>query len=124
MNDRFLHTTGDKVLAKVGAILRQCSRQGDLVARFGGEEFAVVFVNGDTADVAQACERIRVAIANAEWSEFHPELRVTASIGFCHFDEIADSVDHLIKVADGRLFQAKRGGRNCVVGPTQPTPRA
>jgi diguanylate cyclase (GGDEF)-like protein len=121
VNDRFLHTTGDKVLTRLGAILRQCSREGDLVARFGGEEFAIVFVNVDTADVAQACERIRAAITDAAWSEFHPELSVTASIGFCHFSEVEDSMDDLIKVADARLFQAKRGGRNCVVGPTEPT---
>ena len=117
VNDRFLHTTGDKVLAKLGAILRQCSRENDLVARFGGEEFAIVLVNVDAGDVALACERVRHAVASAGWSDLNSELKVTASIGFCHFDEVGDNLEELIKLADTRLFQAKRAGRNRVFGP-------
>lgn len=118
VNDRFLHTTGDKVLAKMGAILRQCSREEDLVARFGGEEFAIVFVNVDADDVSRACERVRQAVASARWSDLNPGLTVTVSIGFCRFDEVGDNLEELLTVADDRLFQAKRSGRNRVIGPT------
>ena len=124
VNDRFLHTTGDKVLARMGAILRQCSREKDLVARFGGEEFAIVFVNVEAGDVALACERFRQAVAGAGWSDLNSELTVTVSIGFCDFAEVDDNLEELIKLADNRLFQAKRGGRNRVIGPPPPERRA
>ncbi|KQW36546.1 diguanylate cyclase [Rhizobacter sp. Root404] len=117
VNDTFLHTTGDKVLRRIGAVLRECSREKDVVARFGGEEFAVIFVDIDPLEVAGACDRIRRAIADVAWSEVQPDLTVTVSLGFAHFDEAGGDVDELVKVADGRLFQAKRAGRNRAVGP-------
>lgn len=101
VNDTFLHTTGDKVLTRIGAVLRECSREKDVVARFGGEEFAVAFVDIDPTEVAAACERIRAAIAGVLWAEFHPDLVVTVSVGFGHFDEADESVEELVKVASG-----------------------
>ncbi|HWH84439.1 MAG TPA: GGDEF domain-containing protein, partial [Burkholderiaceae bacterium] len=119
VNDTFLHTTGDKVLVRLGAILRECSREKDVVARFGGEEFAVVFVDIDPAEVDGACERMRQAVEGTPWAELHTDLAVTVSIGYGHFDEGGESVEELVKVADARLFQAKRAGRNRVAGPQQ-----
>lgn len=87
------------------------------MARFGGEEFAIVFVNIDASEVAIACERVRQTIAGAGWSELDPKLAVTASIGFCHFEEARESIEELIKIAGARLFQAKRTGRNRAIGP-------
>lgn len=117
VNDTFLHTTGDKVLTRLGTVLKECSRQNDFVARFGGEEFAVLFVDVELAEVATACERIRAAVEGANWVDLHRDLAVTVSIGFAHFDEGNEAVEELVKVADGRLFDAKRAGRNRVVGP-------
>jgi diguanylate cyclase (GGDEF)-like protein len=117
VNDTFLHTTGDKVLARLGAVLRECSREKDVVARFGGEEFAVALVDIDPAEAGAACERIRAAVAGAAWSELHPDLLVTVSVGFAHFSEAGEGVADLVKLTDARLFDAKRAGRNRVVGP-------
>ena len=116
VNDNLLHATGDKVLIRLGAVLVACSRQNDFAARYGGEEFAVLFVDIDPAEVARACERLRLAVQRAPWSELHPDLAVTVSLGFAHFDEGGESIEELVKLADRRLYQAKNSGRNRVVG--------
>jgi diguanylate cyclase (GGDEF)-like protein len=121
VNDTFLHTTGDKVLSRLGAVLRECSREKDFVARFGGEEFAVALVDIAPVEVAAACERIRAAIAGAAWSELHADLVVTVSVGFAHFDETDEGIEGLVRLADARLFEAKRAGRNRVVGSSEGT---
>jgi diguanylate cyclase (GGDEF)-like protein len=113
VNDSFSHQVGDMVLQRIGAILRAQSRRHDVVARFGGEEFAVVLQGLDAKESASTCERIRRAIENEPWSDLAPSLRVTASIGLAHAAECQDA-SSLVALADSRLYAAKRGGRNRV----------
>jgi two-component system cell cycle response regulator len=115
VNDRFSHLVGDRVLQRIGAILRDGSRRQDLAARFGGEEFAVVLNESAPAEAVAACERLRQAIAAEPWGQLHPELRVTASIGLALRGEAGDQ-NGLLALADERLYRAKREGRNRTVG--------
>jgi diguanylate cyclase (GGDEF)-like protein len=114
INDRFSHATGDAVLRQVGNMLRAHCRGSDFVARVGGEEF-VQFLRGVSADDAKvASERLRTTIESYRWTTIDPALAVTISIGVAVSDGAASLAD-LVKMADARLYAAKRGGRNRVV---------
>ena len=131
VNDRCSHLVGDEVLRRVGALLSRSCRRHDLAARFGGEEFALILTGVDRAQALAACERVRVAVAGERWLQLHPDLQVSVSIGVVHEDEARPPGGHdgLLATADARLYAAKRGGRNCVIGNddldlTAPRPRA
>jgi PleD family two-component response regulator len=84
-------------------VLRECSREKDFVARFGGEAFYGA-VDIAAAEVAAACERIRVAIAGAAWSG-PCRLGVTVSFGLPHFDKAGGGMEVLVKLADAGCFK-------------------
>jgi diguanylate cyclase (GGDEF)-like protein len=114
INDRFSHASGDAVLREVGRILRSHCREGDFVARIGGEEF-VQFLRGVSAeDATRSSDRLRVTIERYPWATIDPALAVTISIGVAVSDG-ATSLADLVKTADTRLYIAKRSGRNRVV---------
>jgi len=110
-NDTFGHLAGDEVLKKVAAILRECTRRIDCAARYGGEEFAVVMPETPASGALQLAERIRARVAAEEF----PGRRITLSIGVAEFPQDADAPHTVMAVADGALYQAKRGGRDRVV---------
>jgi diguanylate cyclase (GGDEF)-like protein len=129
VNDRFGHQIGDQVLKIVARLLATSVRRSDVVARHGGEEFVVVFPNLVRSEAAVICERIRVAIAEHDWSEVHPELEVTTSIGLsdtaasmggfaAYLNATASettrevAVEQLFTLADRRLYLAKELGKN------------
>lgn len=112
INDRFLHVVGDEVLRVVARLLARQVRGDDLAARYGGEEFALLL--GAAGDAAHAaCERVRAAVEEFDWTRVHPGLRVTVSIGMARRAEAATAQD-LLRLADARLYRAKAGGRNQV----------
>ena len=114
INDRYGHAVGDLVLQRTAQILAPCLRTDDLFARYGGEEFIIVLGDVTEASAHVAAERLRETLAQGLISEEHA-LTVTASFGvdwreqstFEHWEELA-------AVADRRLYQAKRNGRNLV----------
>jgi len=112
VNDRFGHAIGDQVLVRTAALLRSAARPADIVARFGGEEFLLVFTELELADAAGVCERLRAAIAAHDWSQIHPELQVTLSLGATQAQH--SDVALVLRRADTLLYDAKRGGRNRV----------
>lgn len=114
VNDRHGHQAGDAVLAMVGRVLQAQSRPGDLVARFGGEEFAVLLPNADLADAQQAAERVRRSIEAETVRLDGHELRVTMSLGAAALPADSASVDALYCLADAALLRAKAAGRNRV----------
>jgi diguanylate cyclase (GGDEF)-like protein len=117
-NDEFGHVAGDEALAQVGAILLKNARTNDVAVRYGGEEFAVLLPDTDQGSAMVVAERIRAAIAGAQW-----KLRaVTVSIGVAVTTR-ADDTPSLVERADQALYEAKRQGRNCVIhlGSAAPT---
>lgn len=114
INDRFSHQTGDAVLQAMGRLLARHSRKSDLVARYGGEEFALLLSNTPGEQAQAACEKIRCMVAGHRWSEIHPELTVTLSVGIAA-GAGSDGPAPLLARADQRLYEAKRAGKNRVV---------
>ncbi|MFV2067356.1 MAG: diguanylate cyclase [Pirellulales bacterium] len=110
VNDQYGHGVGDKVLQKVAEILRSTARQGDIVCRYGGEEFAILLPQLDIEDATQVAERYRKAIANTEFTD----LALTASFGVSATSMGAANVQELIEQADKSLYAAKRRGRDQV----------
>ena len=111
LNDTHGHPAGDAVLSEVGRLLREHLAEGEMAARFGGEEFAVLLGCDDEASLAEACERFSSAIRDCVIPFEDKPLRVTVSSGAA----IADTGElgpHLVKRADEALYEAKRGGRN------------
>ncbi len=109
VNDRHGHGAGDAVLGAVARSLRACTRREDVVARIGGDEFAVLVVGGDGRDVREVAERIRVSIRRATTASGAP---VSASVGAAMFaGPPADSVAALV-AADRLLYAAKGGGKD------------
>ncbi len=111
-NDRFGHDAGDHVLQQVARRLSSTMRDVDLVARHGGEEFAVVVVAASLAESFRAAERSRVFIGQQAYSYEGHELHVTASVGLAEV-LAGDTAVSLFKRADAALYAAKQNGRNC-----------
>lgn len=113
INDRLGHATGDDVLRRVAAILRERCRSTDLVARYGGEEFCLVFEGTDAADAHRTCETLREAVAAYPWRALNPALSVTLSIGISDDPKLATH-EQLLAAADRQLYRAKHEGKNRV----------
>ncbi len=111
INDKYGHATGDQVLATIADRCRQHIRQQDILARIGGEEFAL-FLPGCHLDAAYSiAEQCRLSIENTPIVIEEQMIKVTASFGVAS-SKTAD-FDTLLKHADTALYQAKAGGRNC-----------
>jgi diguanylate cyclase (GGDEF)-like protein len=111
-NDTHGHVAGDQALVHVAEMLRSQARASDIVARFGGEEFAVVFTAATASTVRERAERLRLAIAGKQIICDGREVSITASAGLADASS-DDAVADWIKRADAALYAAKKGGRNC-----------
>jgi diguanylate cyclase (GGDEF)-like protein len=119
VNDTFGHRAGDKILLLVAQTLRATIRDYDTLARWGGEEFAIVLPDVPKQGGLEAAERYRRAIANAghkkgESGEHLPP--VTASFGVATFPDDGEEFRELLQRADDALYRSKQAGRNCVSG--------
>ncbi|MDO9383302.1 MAG: GGDEF domain-containing protein [Hyphomicrobiaceae bacterium] len=114
INDRFGHAFGDKVLIEISDLLRSfAGKDGALVGRHGGEEFAALMIGITREQAAQYAEDIRQTCAAREISINGDSARVTISIGFTvALDEV--DLSKIMRVADRALYIAKHGGRNQV----------
>ncbi len=118
-NDTYGHAGGDEALRRVSNILRGSFRDTDAVARYGGEEFCVLLRQVGVEQARPLFERIRRRIETQEiplagWPE---PARLTVSIGVALFPGDGESPRAVLERADRRLYEAKQGGRNQVVGP-------
>jgi diguanylate cyclase (GGDEF)-like protein len=113
VNDRLGHAVGDDVLRESATLMLQACRGTDLVARIGGEEFALILPGMKHDDAFRFCEALRHAVESHEWQALHPHLRVTLSIGLSQWNGAADAAA-LLQAADAQLYRAKRTGRNRV----------
>lgn len=114
VNDRHGHAFGDAVLVEIAARCRGALRAGDILARLGGEEFAVLLPRQDEARAAAVAERLRQAIANAPVDGPLDSQPVTISVGGACAGSGEVPLDELLLRADRALYAAKRAGRNCI----------
>lgn len=116
VNDTHGHPAGDAVLKHTAQILAEQLRTEDMFARYGGEEFAVLLRGISLPGSKLAAERLRSAVAAAPAHFEGRALAVTISLGCASLACLADaSPEHLLQLADARLYEAKRTGRNRVV---------
>jgi len=113
INDGHGHAAGDQVLAAIGALLRRELRTPDVAARWGGEEFVVLFRNTDGDGGVRAAERIRGAVQALQIAAADEKISVTVSIGVAEF-ALENSADTIIECADRAMYRAKQAGRNRV----------
>jgi diguanylate cyclase (GGDEF)-like protein len=113
VNDHHGHEVGDEVLVEAAERIRRACRQSDLVARWGGEEFLIIFPQTSLRQAAIVAERIRRSIADSPFATSAGPVQVTASLGAATRQR-GEEARTLIRRADQAMYQAKRGGRNRV----------
>ena len=114
INDRFGHQAGDRVLAGIGAILRQVLRRRDVAARVGGEEFVLLLPDCDAEGARLIAERVRLALTQADFDGVPGLDQVTASFGIAELRP-GESLGVLFARGDRLLYAAKRDGRNRIL---------
>ncbi|MEH6559867.1 MAG: diguanylate cyclase [Marinobacter sp.] len=118
INDSIGHLGGDLCLRTFAEILLEQTREADVVARFGGEEFVVAFSNVSPADIRLTVNRIICAVRNHDFVFEDQVVPLTVSAGVAdigELDVVPASPDPLIRLADDRLYAAKQAGRDCLV---------
>ncbi len=116
VNDRHGHTVGDDVLREIASVLKGVVRKADIVARYGGEELAVILTNTREAGAMILAERLRAAIERVDHRAREGTFKTTASFGVSSLDDRAPdmSMAELLIRADEALYSSKRAGRNRV----------
>jgi len=115
INDTHGHQTGDQVLRRVARIVRDCLREVDMPARYGGDEFAIILPDTDVRDALEVAERLRRAVAKHPILAAGTPIALTISLGVATRPAHSPlSSEELIKIADQALLEAKRQGRNAV----------
>ena len=119
VNDTYGHLVGDKYLAQIADTIHGCLRQGDILSRYGGDEFAIVLPETDQEQTYMIADRIReemeeMVLVAADGSK----IRGTASIGFAIYPDHAEEGKDLFLFADNMTYKAKGMGKNCIIVPT------
>jgi len=114
INDRYGHQAGDTVLRKIAVLLKSKVRTNDLVARIGGEEFAVLVPATRRQGGLALADKLRRTVANERFVHDGDTIPVSLSLGVAEYDAAMESSDTLVKQADERLYEAKHAGRNTV----------
>ena len=118
INDTFGHTSGDEILCEIFRAAQETVRGSDVLARWGGDEFALALVETDCQDASRTAERLQQVVAQrlkSVWGEGSLQSRVTLSIGIAcvHGDEPVSLIE-VVDRADAALYQSKRNGKNRV----------
>ncbi len=116
VNDTYGHLVGDRVLSQIADSTRRALREGDVMIRYGGEEFLIILPGANCANCSQVGERVRRLIDESVVKDGEQSIHFTASLGITAFPE--DNVEHeldLVKHADEALYTAKHQGRNRII---------
>lgn len=114
VNDTWGHNAGDLVLAGVAERLAGSLRHGDLLLRWGGEEFLIILPNTDIAQARTSAQRLRQAVADSAFSIGETELPITLSLGCANMETEDGGYEDSLQRADEALYKAKAAGRNQV----------
>lgn len=112
VNDTYGHLAGDLVLQKVAAIVDSVIREGDILARFGGEEFVILMRDANIKNALDLAERIRKKVAESEMIHDGQKIKITLSCGLAELEEAHKDYLDLLAMADQFLYRAKKQGRN------------
>ncbi len=112
VNDTYGHEAGDLIITGVADTLKEISRETDIVARWGGEEFLVLLPATCAEGAFTMMERIRKAVEARSWEYQGQTLKITISLGGATYDQVDQDVEEVIQQADQALYEAKENGRN------------
>ncbi|KGA93740.1 diguanylate cyclase/phosphodiesterase (GGDEF & EAL domains) with PAS/PAC sensor(s) [Leptospirillum ferriphilum] len=118
INDRFGHAFGDRFLLHVTEILSGVCSSGDILCRFGGDEFSVILPGEDTEIVRKKAEDIRDAVRSPLYAEDRTPVSSSVSIGVATWPHHGRESRDIFRVADHAMYQAKKGGKDAVIVPT------
>jgi diguanylate cyclase (GGDEF)-like protein len=112
VNDSYGHQAGDSVLVNLAKRIKSFTREGDLFARVGGEEFAILLNNTSLVQAEVLAERIRSTVESMELPYNKWSIKVTISIGLSELNQDHTEIEHLYLKSDKNLYEAKIAGRN------------
>jgi diguanylate cyclase (GGDEF)-like protein len=113
INDTYGHLYGSRALVEAAAVIRGCARETDVVARFGGDEFAVVLPDTGRDGAWSVASRVRERIAEHRFlSSDLLDVRLTASVGIATLPDVARSAEELVGAADRAMYKVKMSGKN------------
>jgi two-component system cell cycle response regulator len=113
INDTYGHRVGDKAIRQVSQKIKQCIRQIDTAARYGGDEFAVILPNTSLADAVVAAERMVEVVASSTLTAEEQEIPLSISVGLGQYDCHTRPED-ITSRSDQALYTAKQAGKNTV----------
>ena len=114
INDHYGHAAGDAVLKQVTIRIREALRFGDVLGRYGGEEFVIALPDSNTEQAYTIAERIRLNVSERPVEFSGNQISVTVSIGLSMLSDASEAVDSAVQRADAALLYSKQNGRNCV----------
>ena len=113
VNDQHGHMAGSKSLVEAAAIIRSCARETDVVARFGGDEFALILPDTGREGAVSVATRIRERIGAGRFLQSDGlDIHLTASIGVATLPDVAASADELLQAADMAMYRVKAAGKD------------
>ena len=114
VNDTYGHDEGDKVLIDVSNIIKDCTRPGDFLCRWGGEEFLIILMNASIKEASQVAYRIKGAVELHKFQLENTDINCTITIGVASSEHGLDK-ESMYELADARLYKGKQTGKNKVV---------